>query len=378
MERVTQPIVGGTMARAGDFPGVVAIFVNGREVCTGVLITPKIVLSAARCFDSANGGPADLQAVSNATSVYVGSTDLNTITGSGVPVATIRLHPSYAMPFKSNDLSLVALRSNATSTPAAINADSALLPGNTSLTLVGYGVSRAPNGTPDQTSSGVLFSVASSTKSCAAIAIDVATTLCFDQSNGKGACGDTGGPSYLDVNGTPVVAGVHSYNDPNCNQYSLDSRVDKELSFIGPTLCASDGFCATGCGANSLGIDPDCAPTEDAGTAHDASTSPGGHGGGAFASGGSAGMGNSGVSGTSSAGSGGTSSAGSGSMAAAAPGGMTSGPDTRITPPAAERSGNGCGCRLAPDGSLTGRGLPTALTFALCFGLPSRRRRRRP
>jgi hypothetical protein len=67
------------------------------------------------------------------------------------------------------------------------------------------------------------------------------TTLWFDDAT-HGTCeGDSGGPALMTVDGVPVVAGVHSYNvRGDCTGVSYDTRVDASLAFIEPYVRAAD------------------------------------------------------------------------------------------------------------------------------------------
>ncbi|HEX7670178.1 MAG TPA: hypothetical protein VF395_11365, partial [Polyangiaceae bacterium] len=231
------------------------------------------------------------------------------------------------------------------------------------------------------------------TVDCSGLATDPATSLCFDQSGGAGSCFDDGGPSFLDVGGTPEVVGIHSFGHQDCLA-SVDVRVDKELSFIAPLLCATDGHCVAVCSTHSLVADPDCARTVDAGVSLDSGA------GGTTPDSGVAGRAGGGVGGTSTGGTtggGGGTKAGSDSGTAPAMGaerGVCYGngtcnsglvclssvcvrePDAGGTAPATSKADSGCGCRLEPRRSLGDRPLTGALVLALGALVTSRRVRR--
>ena len=45
----TLPIIGGHDATAGEWPDAVAVIVNGKATCGGVLVAPDVVVTAGHC-----------------------------------------------------------------------------------------------------------------------------------------------------------------------------------------------------------------------------------------------------------------------------------------------------------------------------------------
>src|SRR5262245_27798291 len=66
------PIIGGTPATAGQYPSVVAVEVGG-GLCTGTLITPEWVLTAAHCVLPAEVGASSQAQVTAGLQIHLGT-----------------------------------------------------------------------------------------------------------------------------------------------------------------------------------------------------------------------------------------------------------------------------------------------------------------
>lgn len=232
--QASSPIIGGARAEAADFPGVVAVRFYG-SLCTGTLIHPQWVLTAAHCL-------IDVEARRVRVSYDV--EDLNEDTGRVVEAAEIFAHPQYDDRAWDNDIGLIKLERAITDRApyplrrVPIAADSEVL-------QVGYGDSSDGQGVD-----GVLRRLASRTVDCASVGdADVRgdRLLCLSSSDGDGTCyGDSGGPTFVKVGGKRYVVGVTSGGtEDSCKRgYDLHTLVPAELDFITgkiPELAKDDG-----------------------------------------------------------------------------------------------------------------------------------------
>ncbi len=220
-------------------------FDNGASICTAVLVSPRVLLTAAHCVDPVFHA---------ATTVMVRATNRANIVGlmqsDMIDVTVIARHPMWNPAETESDFDLAALLL-ATPPSASVAPLVRTLPANPlgqSLLVVGYGRTSVADGTSTGTRRSVRLPLTGTTPQTIAYGTDGVEGIC---------AGDSGGPSFL---GTSVV-GIHSRSEGNNCGLGVDMRIDSHLAFIDgfinandPASCAGDGRCAMGCSTT----DPDC------------------------------------------------------------------------------------------------------------------------
>nr|HEX4316217.1 trypsin-like serine protease [Kofleriaceae bacterium] len=260
------PIIGGSAAQLGDFPNVVAIAIGSGSrfaVCTGELIEPDVVMTAAHCLAPAVvcpglglGSDCTQDQITALTTVFSGTVDLITSRGSESAAASTVFDSKFdATDLGHDDMGLIKLTAPVAGVTVALpNLHHGDAPAGMTVTMVGFGTTEQGG----QGSVGEEFALQNrASEPCSMLpALKGATAsddnlLCYSQSDGKGKCeGDSGGPSFAVVNGKTKIVGITSFGDTSCAELGTDTRVDAEHRFLYsqvPDLeCASDADCDGG------------------------------------------------------------------------------------------------------------------------------------
>jgi secreted trypsin-like serine protease len=221
----TSEIVGGT-TDTNDTSVVMVLLstTSSASICTGEVVSPHVIMTAAHCVDPAVVG------TSGTFSVFTGTT----FNGNNPTLAVKETH--YNTKFNVNDLmsgndiAVVILQNPTTLTPLKMNRTpiaSSMI--GQSVRLVGYGITSGTD------TAGTTAGTRRDTTTTLAGVLD---PLIYFQDPQHLTCeGDSGGPAFMTINGTEVIAGITSFGDQGCMQAGYDTRIDQYAdSFVQPYI----------------------------------------------------------------------------------------------------------------------------------------------
>lgn len=242
---IATAIVNGDVDMENEYEAVVALTFRGKQFCTGTVIAPRTVVTAAHCL------PPNVDVTLDEIDIFVGGT-VGEAGGSLLGVESGMANPHWTVDGVANDIGILSLVADAPVSPMRFSFSefsTAGLVGQT-VSAVGFGITEV-----DGTGNGIRRS--------GELVVDRydASSIYLRPGPSSTCNGDSGGALVIEEHGEPVLIGIHSRSD--CSQAIISERVDVHaLGFIQPFVeahegaatCEEDGLCAAGC----ENPDPDC------------------------------------------------------------------------------------------------------------------------
>ena len=189
----------------------------GIPTCTGSLIGPDLVLTAAHCITDLSGSA--LGVLTGATAEYGQGAVGEGLEGILFAVSEVISHPDYDPLTLDFDVGLLRLSTpiDAPMVPLATTLDATLL--DMPARVVGYGGSNTPP--PFHKQEGIVL-----------VSELDAHKLTYTPGPSLTCSGDSGGPVFMDVEGVETLVAVTSSGDPDCADHGTAIRIDVVADFI--------------------------------------------------------------------------------------------------------------------------------------------------
>ncbi len=252
-KNLSQRIINGDDDTSEAHQAVVLVNM-GFGMCSGTLITPRVVMTAGHCLDGMS-----------ASRVTVGfgntSSDMQWRNAE-----ELKVHPQYdrgnwVVP-PTNDISLLRMDDDAPTgitpipfMPHSLTVTEADI--GSPLEYVGFGQTENDTTGIKKAVTMTLDYVCIGPDVCEyGGGIDAAVNSIGQNQTDGGACsGDSGGPAFMWRNNKEYAAGITSYGDQYCTQYGISTKADEFEDFINDFVgvtgelgdpCSSDSQCDTG------------------------------------------------------------------------------------------------------------------------------------
>jgi secreted trypsin-like serine protease len=213
LEGTAASIIGGEIAQTDS--GVVLVRADGVASCTGEVVSPHVVTTAAHCISGSQTWSVDTS--------YDGS-------GRPYAVGEAHSHPSYEGTLGIFDVGVLILNDALPVTPIAVShsplTDSDI---GKRVRIVGYG---------DTTVYGEGFGKRRQAMVALVSYTSGSVTVGNVGSDGKVQCyGDSGGPALLTIDGVERIIGFDSGGQGSlCNRDDINTRADAVTAFIDPYI----------------------------------------------------------------------------------------------------------------------------------------------